>query len=463
MPHIELGGELWELAWRSRDRRSAVGCRYGRRRYNKYPPKDLQKFLGRLVPGRGRKDKDRRKVLQWIITLTAFEFVTKKDWATLDTLACEAEKGNVPGSTGQRDKQLMSAAIESFLVSFPSDLGRVCDSEKVSLTALGFLLAQTTQELKATARDDALMLATLAGICRQAKLESPQKANFGKDDIRDYFSKFTDESPLKDLANEPRAKDFGNWSRVKDLAPMLPGVSVSENSDGDWSLSIHRVVLEYRPDDPQHGQLLDIDQLLGILERQALNRLGVGRRPLSWVVALFRQTFNLIFPLVSFARGRDRQRNETVDPGPDWLAGNEGQVKGTVSQSDREYWANLLSVYATQFGSYTTLLWQVPALSLTAQAFLMTISLGMGTSNIARLVASFLSIVIAGASISLMHDQRGHAINFGELALRVSKELGLTKVLGRLAVDDAKPELSDSGTVWVGWDHRIYHVWKICL
>jgi hypothetical protein len=32
---------------------------------------------------------------------------------------------------------------------------------------------------------------------------------------------------------------------------------------------------------------------------------------------------------------------------------------------------SLLSVYAGQYASYTTLLWQVPALSLTAQAFLL--------------------------------------------------------------------------------------------
>jgi hypothetical protein len=50
----------------------------------------------------------------------------------------------------------------------------------------------------------------------------------------------------------------------------------------------------------------------------------------------------------------------------------------------------LLTVYTTQFGSYTTLLWQVPVLGLTAQAFLMTIALGMGISDDARIAASAL-------------------------------------------------------------------------
>jgi len=43
---------------------------------------------------------------------------------------------------------------------------------------------------------------------------------------------------------------------------------------------------------------------------------------------------------------------------------------------DRDNLLSLLSVYTTQFASYTTLLWQVPALGLAAQAFLMTIVLG---------------------------------------------------------------------------------------
>jgi hypothetical protein len=76
----------------------------------------------------------------------------------------------------------------------------------------------------------------------------------------------------------------------------------------------------------------------------------------------------------------------------------------------------LLNVYTTQFGSYTTLLWQVPVLGLTAQAFLMTIALGMGISDDARIAASALSIIIAWASWRLMHTQRGRAINQAELA-----------------------------------------------
>ena len=43
---------------------------------------------------------------------------------------------------------------------------------------------------------------------------------------------------------------------------------------------------------------------------------------------------------------------------------------------------SLLGVYASRYASYTTLLWQVPALSLTAQAFLLTIALSRGRSEV---------------------------------------------------------------------------------
>jgi hypothetical protein len=125
--------------------------------------------------------------------------------------------------------------------------------------------------------------------------------------------------------------------------------------------------------------------------------------------------------------------------------------------------AALLAAYASQFGSYTTMLWQVPALSLTAQAFLMTIALGGDSTNVARIIATLLSLVISVASISLMHDQRGHAMNHGVLALRISRKLQLAKDIGDLQVEDAKPAKADAETVWVAVDHGIYHLWNKCL
>lgn len=55
---------------------------------------------------------------------------------------------------------------------------------------------------------------------------------------------------------------------------------------------------------------------------------------------------------------------------------------------------------------WDNLLWQVPILSLTAQAFLFTIALGPDTSQVARTIAASLSIVITGLSVTLMARHR---------------------------------------------------------
>lgn len=159
-----------------------------------------------------------------------------------------------------------------------------------------------------------------------------------------------------------------------------------------------------------------------------------------------------------------------LDPDPWWVPRTAVAAPATSSppanvSADAQVTllASLLTAYSTQFGSYTSLLWQVPALGLTAQAFLLTIALTAGNGDLAKLTAAVLSTLIAAASSQLMHDQRGHAINHGELALRVSKELRLAKRFGTLNVEDAEPSGTDAETVWVGWDHRIYGVWRTTL
>lgn len=52
------------------------------------------------------------------------------------------------------------------------------------------------------------------------------------------------------------------------------------------------------------------------------------------------------------------------------------------------------------------LVWQVPVLSLTAQAFLFTIALGSGSSRLARAVAAGLSVIASFMSIELMSRHR---------------------------------------------------------
>ena len=85
--------------------------------------------------------------------------------------------------------------------------------------------------------------------------------------------------------------------------------------------------------------------------------------------------------------------------------------------------AALLASYGTQFGAYVNLLWQVPALSLTAQAFLFTIALG-DSRPVSRMVSGALSLVVAAMSIYLMVSHRIHAERHGRVATALAVQLG---------------------------------------
>jgi len=156
---------------------------------------------------------------------------------------------------------------------------------------------------------------------------------------------------------------------------------------------------------------------------------------------------------------------------------------------------NLLTVYAGQFGSYTTLLWQVPALGLTAQSFLLMIALSSSKKG-AVIMAAGLSMVIAIASRTLMHEQRGFAISYAKFARELASDIGLDDGCMPVSDGDAEPKLEliggraaamrgwtrvrlqlahyhlgprpggecapNAATVW-DVAHTIYHIWRFCM
>ena len=89
------------------------------------------------------------------------------------------------------------------------------------------------------------------------------------------------------------------------------------------------------------------------------------------------------------------------------------------------------SLAARRLG-YDTLMWQVPALSLTAQAFLFTIALSAGNRTEARLTAATLSFIVAVISLQLMSKHRFHEELDARLAEKLERELGLDSALGFL-------------------------------
>ena len=65
---------------------------------------------------------------------------------------------------------------------------------------------------------------------------------------------------------------------------------------------------------------------------------------------------------------------------------------------------------AARRDSHNTLLWQTPVLSLTAQAFLLTIALGSGTSPWARIMSAILALCAALASVHLLARHRSFEV-----------------------------------------------------
>jgi hypothetical protein len=57
----------------------------------------------------------------------------------------------------------------------------------------------------------------------------------------------------------------------------------------------------------------------------------------------------------------------------------------------------------------------------------------------------------------------GQRLRLTSVESRASRELRLAQPLGDLNVEDAKPYRTNAETVWVGWDHGSYAVWKGAL
>ena len=79
------------------------------------------------------------------------------------------------------------------------------------------------------------------------------------------------------------------------------------------------------------------------------------------------------------------------------------------SDADGLSTSELLTVWqvvAARRASYDAMMWQTPALGMTAQAFLLTLALGSGASNSARMISAALSILISLMVVHLLAKHR---------------------------------------------------------
>lgn len=116
----------------------------------------------------------------------------------------------------------------------------------------------------------------------------------------------------------------------------------------------------------------------------------------------------------------------------------------------------LLAVYnriGGRFQSHVTIMWQAPALGLTAQAFLLTISLSPDAAGVARAGAAALGCVVGLMSMQLMAKHRLLSHRDHQAIRALEAELGVTSPLDTMPL---------STSVW-GGRLSSYLVWQVGL
>lgn len=83
----------------------------------------------------------------------------------------------------------------------------------------------------------------------------------------------------------------------------------------------------------------------------------------------------------------------------------------------------MYQVVAARRQTFDTMLWQVPSLCLTAQAFLLTISLGADSSRLARLISSILACAAMGMCLQLMAKYRHLELIDARTAEKLERDL----------------------------------------
>lgn len=115
-------------------------------------------------------------------------------------------------------------------------------------------------------------------------------------------------------------------------------------------------------------------------------------------------------------------------------------------------------ILAARRQAYDQLLWQTPVLSLTAQAFLLTIALGAGNSSAARFLSASLSLVTALASILLMAKHRYYEV----IASKALQKYESEKMSdGFDPIHKRRPSSDDLVSFWERWP--LFVIWILTL
>jgi len=127
----------------------------------------------------------------------------------------------------------------------------------------------------------------------------------------------------------------------------------------------------------------------------------------------------------------------------------------------------LYQVVADRHLQYENLLWQVPTLSLTAQAFLFSIAMAAGNDPVARIASSLLALIVSIISIMLMASHRLAGRKDALWLERFEQQgLGAGAWGAHGPVFEAQQDIADLDAGWVGTlipMRQMFTVWIIGL
>jgi hypothetical protein len=87
---------------------------------------------------------------------------------------------------------------------------------------------------------------------------------------------------------------------------------------------------------------------------------------------------------------------------------------------------NVYSAVSARRTAFDTMMWQVPALGLTAQAFLLTIAYGSDSSRLARCASGFLALVVATVAVQTMRKHQANELTDSKLLEAIEAGQGIT-------------------------------------
>lgn len=124
------------------------------------------------------------------------------------------------------------------------------------------------------------------------------------------------------------------------------------------------------------------------------------------------------------------------------------------------------SAIAARRTAFDTMMWQVPALGLAAQAFLLTIAFGSSSSNAARYISGALAMIVALVAIQTMLKHRSNELTDNLILERLEKLEGIEIGLGSSPHAAPRERGRAVGNELIDGTfekHKSVHLWVISL